>query len=66
MASMWYIVVLFVICAFAQTTTYSDLSAVPTNKPIAGDYTGTLRPQVHFSPPVSNTVSLHSGVPVTI
>lgn len=25
--------------------------AVPTGTPIPGDYTGTLRPQIHFSPP---------------
>ena len=26
-------------------------SGVPTNAPIPGDYTGALRPQIHFSPP---------------
>lgn len=24
---------------------------VPTNTPVPGDYTGALRPQIHFSPP---------------
>ena len=28
-----------------------DESAVPRNEPIQGDYTGSLRPQLHFSPP---------------
>jgi beta-fructofuranosidase len=26
-------------------------SGVPTDTPVPGDYTGPLRPQVHFSPP---------------
>ncbi|KAI0115572.1 glycosyl hydrolase, partial [Nemania sp. FL0031] len=34
----------------AQTTTYVN-PAVPTGTPIPGNYTGPLRPQVHFSPP---------------
>ncbi|RSH82822.1 hypothetical protein EHS25_005812 [Saitozyma podzolica] len=34
--------------AFAQSST---TAAVPTGTPIAGNYTGPLRPQVHFSPP---------------
>lgn len=33
-----------------QTTTYFSLG-VPTAQPIAGDYNGVYRPQVHFSPP---------------
>lgn len=32
------------------TETYVE-SAVPTGTPIPGDYTGALRPQIHFSPP---------------
>ncbi|KAI9807026.1 MAG: hypothetical protein M1825_005743 [Sarcosagium campestre] len=28
-----------------------DLDSTPTSKPIAGNYTGALRPQIHFSPP---------------
>lgn len=31
---------------------------VPTGKPIAGNYGGALRPQIHFSPPVNFMVSL--------
>ena len=26
-------------------------SGVPTNEPVSGNYTGALRPQIHFSPP---------------
>jgi sucrose-6-phosphate hydrolase SacC (GH32 family) len=26
-------------------------SGVPTNAPVPGNYTGALRPQIHFSPP---------------
>lgn len=36
--------------AAAQSTTYVE-SGVPTGVPIPGDYTGALRPQIHFSPP---------------
>ncbi|KAI0599031.1 glycosyl hydrolase [Biscogniauxia sp. FL1348] len=35
----------------AQETTSSATPAVPTGEPIPGDYTGALRPQIHFSPP---------------
>ncbi|KAI1632514.1 glycosyl hydrolase [Biscogniauxia mediterranea] len=35
----------------AQGTTSSATPAVPTGEPIPGDYTGALRPQIHFSPP---------------
>ncbi|KAI0418342.1 glycosyl hydrolase [Xylaria grammica] len=34
----------------AQTSTYVN-PAVPTHTPISADYTGPLRPQVHYSPP---------------
>lgn len=33
---------------------------VPTGKPIAGDYGGVLRPQIHFSPPKNFMVSCAS------
>ncbi|KNG45989.1 glycoside hydrolase family 32 protein [Stemphylium lycopersici] len=33
------------------SSTYSQ-SDVPTGTPLSGDYTGALRPQVHFSPPI--------------
>lgn len=38
-----------------QTTSPSPIvyseKNVPTGKPIAGNYGGALRPQIHFSPP---------------
>jgi beta-fructofuranosidase len=34
-----------------HATTYSN-PTVPTGKPIPGKYTGPLRPQIHFSPPI--------------
>ncbi|KAI9874493.1 MAG: hypothetical protein M1830_009684, partial [Pleopsidium flavum] len=38
--------------ARAQNATASYVeSTVPTGVPIAGNYTGALRPQIHFSPP---------------
>lgn len=45
----------------AQTTSpsptvYSEKN-VPTGKPIAGNYGGALRPQIHFSPPMYFMVS---------
>jgi beta-fructofuranosidase len=39
-------------CAFAQTSTYVE-PTVPTGTPIAGNYTGALRPQIHYSPPTN-------------
>ncbi|KAH0283804.1 hypothetical protein M436DRAFT_77255 [Aureobasidium namibiae CBS 147.97] len=36
---------------FAQNASTTSSSAVPTGSAIAGDYSGALRPQVHFSPP---------------
>ncbi|KAL9014197.1 MAG: hypothetical protein Q9173_001160 [Seirophora scorigena] len=36
--------------AQSSSSAYVDPS-VPTGKPIPGDYTGALRPQVHYSPP---------------
>ncbi|KAI0533335.1 glycosyl hydrolase [Xylaria digitata] len=41
---------LFAGSAAAQTSTFVN-PAVPTHTPVAGNYTGALRPQVHFSPP---------------
>lgn len=36
----------------AQSSTSAYVQAgVPTGKPIPGNYTGALRPQIHFSPP---------------
>jgi beta-fructofuranosidase len=56
---------LFVSCVLAQssadpvgtpsrsaTPTYVE-STVPTGTPIAGNYTGPLRPQIHYSPPIN-------------
>ncbi|KAI0869432.1 glycosyl hydrolase [Hypoxylon argillaceum] len=41
---------LLAVSTTAQTTTYVN-PAVPTGTPVPGNYTGPLRPQVHFSPP---------------
>jgi sucrose-6-phosphate hydrolase SacC (GH32 family) len=35
----------------ASSTTSAFDSDVPTDAPIPGDYTGALRPQIHYSPP---------------
>lgn len=38
--------------AQVQSTSASYVQAsVPTGVPVAGDYSGALRPQIHFSPP---------------
>ena len=42
--------------AQASTSAYVQ-SAVPTGTPIPGDYTGALRPQIHYSPPKGFMVS---------
>jgi beta-fructofuranosidase len=41
----------FATAAYAQNATTFINPAVPTGQPIPGNYTGGLRPQVHFSPP---------------
>ncbi|KAI3328530.1 glycosyl hydrolase [Ustulina deusta] len=41
---------LFVVSTTAQNSTYVN-RAIPTQTPISGNYTGLLRPQIHFSPP---------------
>jgi hypothetical protein len=50
----------FAVVAAAQATTNSSMpsatsttfdAGVPTDAPVPGNYTGALRPQVHFSPP---------------
>ncbi|KAG7005833.1 invertase 2 [Physcia stellaris] len=38
--------------AQSATSTYVE-TAVPTGTPIPGDYTGALRPQIHYSPPTN-------------
>ena len=38
------------------TSQYVDPS-VPTGTPVSGDYTGALRPQIHYSPPTGFMVS---------
>ena len=38
--------------ASSQTSTFSEPN-VPTGTPVAGNYTGSLRPQVHYSPPIN-------------
>lgn len=35
--------------ATSSTSTFD--SSVPTDAPLPGDYTGALRPQIHYSPP---------------
>jgi len=40
----------FVTAQNATATTFSN-PAVPTGTPVPGNYTGPLRPQIHFSPP---------------
>ncbi|TGO42431.1 hypothetical protein BHYA_0008g00210 [Botrytis hyacinthi] len=35
----------------AKFSTSTSGSSVPTDAPVPGDYTGALRPQIHFSPP---------------
>ena len=42
--------------AQSSPTAYVE-STVPTGKPIAGNYGGALRPQIHFSPPKNFMVS---------
>lgn len=43
--------------AQSSSSAYVDPS-VPTGKPIPGDYTGALRPQIHYSPPKGFMVRL--------
>ena len=44
--------------AQAQSSTSSYVEpTVPTGTPIPGDYTGALRPQIHYSPPIDFMVS---------
>ncbi len=43
----------------AQSSTSPYVEAgVPTGTPIPGDYSGALRPQIHYSPPIDFMVSL--------
>ena len=44
--------------AQSQSSTSSYVEpTVPTGTPIPGDYTGALRPQIHYSPPIDFMVS---------
>ncbi len=43
---------------WAQSSSSYVEPTVPTGKPIPGDYTGALRPQIHYSPPIDFMVSL--------
>jgi beta-fructofuranosidase len=38
--------------AQSATSTYVE-PTVPTGTPVVGNYTGALRPQIHFSPPTN-------------
>lgn len=44
----------------AQTSSFYVQPTVPTGTPIPGNYTGALRPQIHFSPPQWFMVSENS------
>ena len=56
-SSLLLLAVSAVVCLTeAQSSTYVE-SAVPTGTPIPGDYTGALRPQIHYSPPRGFMVS---------
>lgn len=47
--------------AIAQSSTSLYVEAgVPTGVSISGDYSGALRPQVHYSPPIDFMVSSHA------
>lgn len=49
---MLFLLIFAAIAAAASTTSSTSFdSGVPTDTPIPGDYTGALRPQIHFSPP---------------
>ena len=44
--------------AQAQSSSSSSVEpTVPTGTPIPGDYSGALRPQIHYSPPIDFMVS---------
>lgn len=44
------------VLAQSSTSLYVE-AGVPTTTPIAGDYSGALRPQIHYSPPIDFMVS---------
>ncbi|KAF2667489.1 beta-fructofuranosidase [Microthyrium microscopicum] len=46
----WTAVLALLPYVFCKTSTYVE-PTVPTGTPIAGNYSGQLRPQIHFSPP---------------
>ena len=48
---MFVAVVLSGLLLIASNTSAQDVPSVPTGTPIPGDYTGALRPQIHYSPP---------------
>jgi beta-fructofuranosidase len=53
---MWIFAAVFTALAVAQNSSLPTSSTlfdagVPTDTPVLGDYTGALRPQVHFTPP---------------
>ena len=54
------------VIAQSSTSTFVG-EGVPTGTPVMGDYTGALRPQIHYSPPtgfmVSPWKSTQAGVP---
>lgn len=54
---MWLFAFILAAFAVAQNSTIQSSTSVafdagvPTNAPVAGDYNGAWRPQIHFSPP---------------
>lgn len=57
-SSSFLLFVSFAYYAQSQSSTSSYVEpTVPTGTPIPGDYTGPLRPQIHYSPPIDFMVS---------
>jgi len=64
MISLSLLLLLVQVCAVRAQSSASAYSepTVPTGEPIPGDYSGALRPQVHYSPPVDFMVSRCGGM----
>ena len=59
MVLLYLLLFLAVACrieAQSSTAAYNE-PTVPTGTPISGDYSGALRPQIHYSPPIDFMVS---------
>ena len=46
------LLILPILSAFATGSGRRSASGVPQDEPIPGNYSGPLRPQIHFSPPI--------------